>query len=592
VLSDPAARRVTALAVSPDDRLLASAADAQNRRSEIILWDVATGRRQGILPTGSESIHALAFGPKGATLAVLCNVPDGPGRVLKVWDVSRLPEPPVLRWTLPHLNEIALAPNGRALATVDHQGETTVRDLASGQLTVVCQGGAFLSNGLTFSPDGRRLYTGGQVQDVQSWELPSGRPLVRFETDYWIKQFIVAPDGQTLATTNPEGRLDLWDALSGQRRNALEVPPAEINSLAFAPDCKALAATSPDSIVVWNLASGERRTYPYPTGYPHKAVFTADSRNLIISSGDPVVRLWRLDPPPEPPQPLGHSKETWATVFAPNGRTLATAGDDNTVKLWNPANGQELATLKGHDSTVTSLAFSPDGQTLVSGSLDGKARLWNLADRRTRLILGHHQGGVRAVAVSRDGRRLATAGSDQIIRLWKLADGRPGPILRGHTSSIRALAFAPDGRTLASAGNDMVVRLWDLNRNREIQTLPTLQHVISLAYSPNGAWLTAADEDGEVWIWNAATYTSQMVLKTHPVEARCLAFTPDSQTLASGGLDRVVRLCDVVTGQELIVLKGHAQKINALAFSPDGQTLASGSHDGAVRLWRSSPLLR
>jgi WD40 repeat protein len=221
VLSDPAARRVIALAVSPDDRLLASAADTQNRRSEIILWDVATGRRRGTLPTGSEPVHALAFGPKGATLAVLCNVPDGPSRVLKVWDVSRLPEPPVLRWTLPHLNEIALAPNGRALATVDHLGETTVRDLASGQLTVVCQGGAFLSNGLTFSPDGRRLYSGGQEQDVQSWELPSGRPLVRFETDYWIKQFIVAPDGQTLATTNHEGRLDLWNALSGQRLNAL-----------------------------------------------------------------------------------------------------------------------------------------------------------------------------------------------------------------------------------------------------------------------------------------------------------------------------------------------------------------------------------
>lgn len=80
-----------------------------------------------------------------------------------------------------------------------------------------------------------------------------------------------------------------------------------------------------------------------------------------------------------------------------------------------------------------------------------------------------------------------------------------------------------------------------------------------------------------------------MVLKTHPVEARCLAFSPDSQTLATGGFDRVVRLCDVLTGQELLTLKGHAQKVNSLTFSPDGQTLVSGSHDGAVRLWRSTP---
>ncbi|MEO6809387.1 MAG: protein kinase, partial [Isosphaeraceae bacterium] len=431
VLSGPGTRKVGSMAFSPDDRILASTDYSPNRPSEVILWDVATGRSLTTLPAEVGEVHALAFGLEGSTLAALCNMNTNTSthlnRVLKVWDVSRPSGPPILRWSLPDIDEIALAPGGRSLATADTKGEVCLRDLANGRVSVVCQGGPLSSRGLAFSTDGRRLFAGGQTKDAQSWELPSGRPLVRFKTDYGVKQVLLTPNGQTLVTTNPEGRLDLWDALTGHPQKALEAPPPWIDSVALSPDGQTLAAVSHTTVVVWDLASGASRTYPYPTGFRHRAVFTTDSRHLIFSSSDPVVRLWRLELAPEPPQ-LGHAEETWASVFSPDGHILATAGNDDTVKLWDPANGQELATLRGHEATVTTLAFSPDGRTLVSGSLDGSARLWDLASRQTRLVLGRHEGGLRGLAISPDGRRLATSGSDQLIRLWSLPDGRPGPI--------------------------------------------------------------------------------------------------------------------------------------------------------------------
>jgi WD40 repeat protein len=336
--------------------------------------------------------------------------------------------------------------------------------------------------------------------------------------------------------------------------------------------------------------SGQERM-AYRFGSPihvSSMTYLPDGKTLAFGSRDRRIRLWRLNPPLDPPAPRGHGPaEAWWVAFSPDGRTLATAGDDHVVRLWQPDSGTAQAILKGHTSLVTAIAWSPAGTTLASAGMDKKLRLWDGHSGKALAILQGHTGTVRAVAYSPDGRLLASASDDHTVRLWTPTDGRELARLQGHTGSVNGLAFSPDGRTLASGALDGQMLFWDLLTLRS-HTFAAAPKVSSLAFAPDGQTLASSHFEAPAQLWDVATARPRAVLHGHNGDVFHLAFSPDGRTLATAGRDQTVRLWDPVNGHEMLCLKGHKARVNGVAFSPDGRTLASVDHDGAIRIWRSA----
>lgn len=202
---------------SPDDRYLA-ACDLHGKG--LCLWSVADGKLLSTLDEPQGTASGLTFSTDNKLLVG----PHGSGVVLWTWQAATdptLPSRRLITRIVEKNNEcttaVAFSPDNRQIAAAvagKWPVETTVRiwDLAADELRAECHGAGQIVQFLAYSPDGRRLATGG-------------------------------------TTSGQRGVLKLWDTMSGREVFSAPLPVATLTALAFSPDGqRLLAAVSPSDL--------------------------------------------------------------------------------------------------------------------------------------------------------------------------------------------------------------------------------------------------------------------------------------------------------------------------------------------------------
>ncbi len=241
-----------ALAWRPDGQIIASAA----RGAQIELRDAVSGALKTPPLAGHEAIVAsLAWSPDGHLLASA----GQEGRLL-VWDTTQPTRPPLrLLDAGPPLRRVSIRADGRQLAAAGLDGRIRLWRLPDGAaLPATADHGAPVSD-LAWRQDGRQLASAGLDGRLRLWEGDSLQPAGNTtmpDAGALYRLAWAAGDSALVIATQRHGLL-LWPASTGPARH-LGREGTPVLDLALASDGRTLASTDKDGrVVLWDMDTGQ-----------------------------------------------------------------------------------------------------------------------------------------------------------------------------------------------------------------------------------------------------------------------------------------------------------------------------------------------
>jgi WD40 repeat protein/serine/threonine protein kinase len=572
-LTDPGDRDLPllSLAYSPDGRRIIAGYGQNEGRGDVghaTLWDAATGEVLGRIPGHRASVRGVAFSPDGREAALatwglvelwdleadprqVCAIPchgghvwavafsppdgrylasGGLDRALRLWDRTTGNEIRAFYGHEGFVYGLAFSPDGRWLLSASEDNSLKLWEVASGRKLADFHGHQSFTSCVAFSPIGQLIASGGQDHAVKLWSATRRVPLIFTRNDGAVIRGLEFLSGsQRLVSGAGEdstrGRLQMWDATTGERLGPSFESGPEVYAVALHPDGRRLATAGPNGIA----GVGTVRVLDLDTGQP---VREQKAHTAEVTDGAYSLRVWNLDTGQAVWDRKVDATEVTDVAYSPDGRWLAWAGVDEresggAVRLWDAETGREIREFEKPTASAFGLAFSPDGHWLASGWGDGIVRIWDTRDPASQAReLPGHSGMVRRVMFLPHGR-LASAGGSWLgselgeVKIWDLATGRVVLDLRGHTMLVSDLASSPDGRRLATGSLDRTIKLWDTTTGEEVLTLRGHTAGVScVAFSPDGRRIASGSWDRTIRIWDTSPPPPASVLLKREAESQ------------------------------------------------------------------------
>lgn len=324
--------------------------------------------------------------------------------VFGLWEMPAFTNIHTLSISQEKISSVAINASGEWLAFgAKKLGQLLVWEWQSESYILKQQGHYFDMNTLTYSSDGQHVATGGDDGKVKVWNTVSGFCFVTFsEHSSAISAVEFAKQGQVLFSASLDGTVRAFDLIRYRNFRTFTSPsPVQFSCLAVDPSGEVVAAGSTDSfeVFLWSVQTGKL---------------------LDVLAG--------------------HEAPISSLAFSPTGNQLASGSWDKTVRVWNVFGRSHAVEPYQLSSDVLAVAFRPDGKELAASTLDGQVMLFDVP-------LGKQTGVI-------DGRRDIAGG--------RKADDRTAATNNASGKAFNSMTYTADGRCLLAGGSSKYVVLYDV----------------------------------------------------------------------------------------------------------------------------------
>lgn len=294
---------------------------------------------------------------------------------------------------------------------------------------------------VAFSPDGRLLAAGYGFYDdggVTIWRVADHSVVATLldgkSSKAGIECVAFSPDGNLFAAASDRGDVMLWTVGNWRSHKTLLTKRGDTTDLSFSPDGNALAFSTEDAAILYDLKSGGA---------------------VVIAKGG------------------GFGKNINGVSFSPDGRFVVVC-EDRAIRLWDVA-GRKIVKVFEPASGGFFGRLSPDGGHVVAGggAVYGRksVEIWDFKEGRRVSELTDFRAGLFALSISNSGRLFAVAGGDYgsgggDLSLWSLDGPRELGFVSFGDFPIEGVAFSPDDKLLAAASESGFVLLYSVERMR------------------------------------------------------------------------------------------------------------------------------
>lgn len=267
-------------------------------------------------------------------------------------------------YELPHfalIQQLSMGQNAVNTVSINNSGEWLAFGSSKlGQLLVyewqsesyiLKQQGHFDSmNSLTYSPDGSRVVTSSDDGKIKIWDVVSGFCLATFDdhtSSVTAVQF--AKKGQVLFSASLDGTVKAWDLI--RYRNFRTFTAAEriqFNCLAVDPSGEVVCAGSVDSfeIHVWSVQTGNLLdTLAGHEGPVSCLSFSNENSVLASASWDKTIRIWSIFGRSQQVEPFDVYSDVLAISMRPDGKQVAATTLNGQISFFDIQSGKQVGNI-------------------------------------------------------------------------------------------------------------------------------------------------------------------------------------------------------------------------------------------------------
>lgn len=511
--------------------------------------------RMEIQNTHSTEILAMAISPDGNRVATIGKI-----ETIKIWDSNGFLLDTVKGRADMNSTCLDFSPDGRFLAIGYQLDNILVYDTEKRTWSYFYLNGppkgprTFNQPGVSsvsFSPNGKRIYA-GTIDGELFICTTDGTVLKKIQAhDEPIQSIEFRLDGDEYITTSKRGIARIW---SSKHKLIKEM------SLGSASMVSAQFSQSGDSIVLASVNQVEIRTPDnilidkiQIDGTIQSIAFTSANEKIWIlhnSSGSTQLTVWT---PGVVPRNTELSRDVIiSSAISPDGRFFTAGTKEGHVKMWSREKTTDIPTaipvITLSNPTRIRVEFDSTGSYLLINNSD---YAWSLDELRR---------------INRDQLPVSTRRSSSDIEFRRRSN------YSGYVIS--------ESKGIQIAWDENIIRL---NVNGETErTITAPGNLTAIALKPDGTGFVASATEDLLFYniegrlikqkWCGATIVRDMV------------YSSDGSVLATSHADHIVKLWDR-NGIEKSVFRGHNTDIYSFQFSSDDQAIVSASTDGVINIW-------